>query len=481
MKRRNDTIASLNSRRDFLKRSIALGLLAGTGTLFDSRPAFAAGNQNVSQRVLANIFLGGGPDLRHAFVPPFSTVTTNVGYAYWKNKATSHSIANDDTSLNTRWTNDFFPVSSGATQFGILRRCGWLKTMWDQGNVAFISNVFGSDSRDHDQATTVMELGDTTAPKSAFGSGWGGRLAYAARGNVLSVSGYPRAFSFGPDPAAPADLKRNSDQNVIIASNMRDYGLYDAARGIASVSTNQRVARALRSYYAGKRSTIADSSPFARFFDTEEKIRSFGDQIEARLASFPQPADLQSWIENSPYGWYLGMQLRNLHDALACSDIVNLRVTSMEFNGWDSHDNQRNEIEGKLEALFGDGQGLDLLYRNLSASAQQNLVFVLDGEFGRQIRSNGGNGTDHGEGNYIILVGNSVNGGVYGTMFPQREVDVLAQPNRYYNPDIQGLTAIDHAFGRTCDWVSPGSKSAVFPQFASKPIETGLNLAGLLA
>jgi uncharacterized protein (DUF1501 family) len=175
------------------------------------------------------------------------------------------------------------------------------------------------------------------------------------------------------------------------------------------------------------------------------------------------------------------MQLRNLHDALACSDIVNLRVASMEFNGWDSHDNQRDEIEGKLEALFGDGQGLDLLYRNLSASAQQNLVFVLDGEFGRQIRSNGGNGTDHGEGNYIILIGNSVNGGVYGTMFPQREVDILAQPNRYYNPDIQGLTAIDHAFGRACDWVSPGSKSAVFPQFASKPIETGLNLTGLFA
>ena len=80
-----------------------------------------------------------------------------------------------------------------------------------------------------------------------------------------------------------------------------------------------------------------------------------------------------------------------------------------------------------------------------------------------------------------ILIGNSVNGGVYGTMFPQREVDILAQPNRYYNPDIQGLTAIDHVFGRACDWVSAGSKAAVFPQFTSKPIETGLNLTGLFA
>ncbi|MFO1436414.1 MAG: hypothetical protein U1F34_08765 [Gammaproteobacteria bacterium] len=331
MKHRKNDIVSLQSRRDFLKQSIWLGLLAGTGTLFDSRSAYAAGNQVVNNKVLAEIFLGGGPDLRHGFPPPFSATAGSVGNAYWKNKATAYDdgtgLATDNATLQAYYNANFTTVSSNGASVGILNKCDWLIQQFNAGHVALISNVFGSESRDHDHATKVMDYGDTTIPKNYTGSGWGGRLAYKAGGNSLAISGYPRAFSFGPDPAAPTVLTKFSDQNVIITSNMRDYGLYDVDPGISSVSTEQRVARDLRLYYAEKRKSISAGSAYARFFDAEKKIRDFGNQIAERLLSFPEPADLKSWIETTDYGYYLGLQMRNLHDALACSDIINLRAS----------------------------------------------------------------------------------------------------------------------------------------------------------
>lgn len=477
MKRIINNKVSLESRRDFLKRSIALGLLTGTGVLFDSRDAFAAGNQVVNSKVLANIFLSGGPDLRHAFVPAFNADVNSFGYMFWKSMAPSQflkgSVKTDNTSLANRYATDFRAFTSNGVTFGMLNKCGWLQQMFAAGKVALVANTLGSDSRDHDHATKVMDFGNTTIPKTYLGSGWGGRLAYAAKGNVLALSGYPRAFSYGPDPTQPSVLTRFSDQNVIITSNMRDYGLHEAGPNNPEVGNDGRIARGLRGYFEAKRTSVPVSSPYAKFFETEKKLRNFGDQVQARLAAFPQPTDLQTWMEADH--WYLGMQLRNLHDALACSDIVNLRVASMEYGGWDTHDNQFVEIEGRLEELFGVGQGLDLLYRNLSQSAQDNLVIVLNGEFGRQIRANADSGTDHGEGNLTIIIGNKVKGGVYGTMFPDSEVAILKQPNKYYSPDIKGLNAIDHVFGRACDWVSPGSKAAVFPTFSTKPVETLLS------
>jgi len=477
MKHKLNSKALLESRRDFLKRSIALGLMAGTGVLFDSRSAFAAGNQVVNQRVLANIFLSGGPDLRHAFVPPFNADTNSFGYMFWKSMAPSQfqkgQTKTDNASLQSRYATGFKQYTSNGITFGMLNKCGWLQSMYEAGKVALVANVFGSDSRDHDHATKVMDFGDMTIPKTYMGSGWGGRLAYAANGNVLALSGYPRPFSYGPDPAQPTALNKFSDERVVITSNMRDFGLHESGPNNPNVGNDGRIARALRGYYEAKRGSVAAGSTYSKFFETERKLRLFGDQVQARLASFPQPADLQTWMEADH--WYLGMQLRNLHDALACSDIVNLRVASMEYGGWDTHDNQFVEIEGRLEELFGVGQGLDLLYRNLWQSAQDNLVIVLNGEFGRQFRANADSGTDHGEGNLTIIIGNKVKGGVYGTMFPQTEVDILKQPNKYWSPDIKGLTGIDHVFGRACDWVSQGSKATVFPAFSTKPIEPLLN------
>ena len=74
---------------------------------------------------------------------------------------------------------------------------------------------------------------------------------------------------------------------------MSSFGLYEF-----NESTNQqwdsrgRIARSLRSYYAGQQGVIADPELHELFMDHEDTLRTFGDTINARLASVPTPDNI---------------------------------------------------------------------------------------------------------------------------------------------------------------------------------------------
>lgn len=211
------------------------------------------------------------------------------------------------------------------------------------------------------------------------------------------------------------------------------------------------------------------------FIEAERTLREFGSQIDERLSTVPVPASINALVNGGKIDRYLGEQIRNLYDSFAASDILSLRVASLEYGSWDSHKGQRDLIEPKLGNLFGAGMALDTLYQELPSDAQNNMVLVIAGEFGRQLQANGANGTDHGRGNAMLIIGNGVNGGIYGEMFPQEELSRLDAPSA----DIVGLTEIDHIFGEVCEWVSPGSSATVFPNRTIARIEPGLDINGL--
>ena len=187
--------------------------------------------------------------------------------------------------------------------------------------------------------------------------------------------------------------------------------------------------------------------------------------------------------DNTLASTYFGLQVRNLRDSLALANMLNLCALSMEYVGWDSHKGQKDFIEPKLEDLFGLGKGLDTLYQEIPREAADKLVFVIAGEFGRQLKANGAGGCDHGRGNTLLVIGNPVNGfgadkvsTAYGDMFPLEELDRLDQKT----PDINGQTSIEPVLARVCDYVAPGAGNAVFPNHASRIVEPGVDLDGLL-
>ena len=166
-------------------------------------------------------------------------------------------------------------------------------------------------------------------------------------------------------------------------------------------------------------------------------------------------------------------------------DLLDAKVMSMEYGGWDSHEGQAEQVNPQFEDLFGVDKGFSALWQALESDVddanvnRENLVILTAGEFGRQIRDNGGNGTDHGEGNIMLLFGEKVSGGVYGEMFPNDEINRI-QDDSINTPEITGLTHIDRHFGEICNWVTPGSASTVFPQRNSSDLESGVSFNNLL-
>lgn len=464
-------------RRRFLQGTLAAlalggGLLPGT-----TRLARAAGFAPVSQPILANLMLNGGPDMRHPFVPPFSRLAGSVGRTYWEARAAIHNPANPTLdAMEARWHDDYVVAEHQGTVFGILRGCDWLADQWEAGHVALMCGTLSDTSRDHDQAIRNMEMGVRDADKLWFGSGWGGRLANAADGNSIALTRSPRRFVFGPDPLAPTNLQKIDQRRVIAAADLREFGLPDVDNG-SGFGLREYVTRGLKHYYAARRPTVGPSSVHHQFFEHERKLREFGEIVRARLAEVPVPPSLEALFGEQGVRYDLALQTRNLFDALACNDLLGTRVASLEFNGWDTHDRQRAEIEPNLFNLFGRQGALAGLYAALPPDAARNLTLVIGGEFGRQLKANGSNGTDHGSGTVIILIGEQVRGGVYGTMFPEEEIARITRSSA----DIEGRNAIDHVFGAVCEWLAPGSQGQVFPDFATAPLEPGLDLSQLFA
>ncbi|RFA30825.1 hypothetical protein CAI21_04820 [Alkalilimnicola ehrlichii] len=484
-------------RRTFLKGSLAGIALSQLPVAFFGSAAQAAG---ISQRAVVNLTLPGGPDMRHLLPPAFDSNESSFGFQYWRAMRTAHRIGNTADAFRERWQTAYLPVrttadfDTGGVSFGVLKECGWLRRQIEAGNVAIVNNVVGSRSRDHAHSLLALDAGDHQASANAFqSSGWGGRLAQACGANarVVAMTTAPRRFCLtdGPNGRLAADY-------AISVRDSRNLGLYDHRDDLEERQRwgRNQIARSAASYYAAMGEHIEASSPFHRIVQHESAIRGFSGDVNRVLAGKPMPESLLALQsgDTALQSGYFARQLASLYDCAAhVGSVLNMRAGSLEYGGWDTHREQRNRAEPQFADIFGDGRGLDTLMSELeqvNPALKQNLTIVIGGEFGRQIRSNGDHGTDHGRGNTMLVIGDRVRGGIYGDMFPASELDLLDprinDPNStrapHRSPDIEGRTAIEHLYGAICDWVQPGTREVVFPQVGGIDLlEPGLGLDSL--
>ncbi len=113
-----------------------------------------------------------------------------------------------------------------------------------------------------------------------------------------------------------------------------------------------------------------------------------------------------------PKGWQaggLGQSLQTIAQIIKMD--VGLQVATVSFGGWDTHENQAWNFARKTEGL---SQSLSAFYNDLSAYHKRLTVLVMS-EFGRRLKANKSNGTDHGHGGVALALGGNVNGGkIYG-------------------------------------------------------------------
>ncbi|MGD9631191.1 MAG: DUF1501 domain-containing protein [Pyrinomonadaceae bacterium] len=97
---------------------------------------------------------------------------------------------------------------------------------------------------------------------------------------------------------------------------------------------------------------------------------------------------------------------------------VGLEVAFAEAGGWDTHTNQslgNAPARGQLANLLRDLSNSIAAFAADLGKRMDDVVVLTMSEFGRTARENGSRGTDHGHGNAMLVLGNSVKGGkVYG-------------------------------------------------------------------
>ncbi|MBV9784259.1 MAG: DUF1501 domain-containing protein [Acidisphaera sp.] len=104
------------------------------------------------------------------------------------------------------------------------------------------------------------------------------------------------------------------------------------------------------------------------------------------------------------------------------------RIAALEIGGWDTHAGQAKRLNFPLQQL---STGLLALRVGLGDAWRSTAVLVMT-EFGRTVRVNGTNGTDHGTGTIAFVLGGAVAGGRVMANWPG-----LAQANLFEDRDLQ--------------------------------------------
>ena len=113
---------------------------------------------------------------------------------------------------------------------------------------------------------------------------------------------------------------------------------------------------------------------------------------------------------NSPFG----RSLRQIAQLIKAGVGLEVAFTDTPGLNWDTHANEGNG-RGQLANLLRDfGASIAALATDLGKQMDDVVILTMS-EFGRTARQNGSSGTDHGHGNAMFVLGNSVKGGkVYG-------------------------------------------------------------------
>ena len=535
-------------RRSFLQSSFYSSLLFGAGSLPNVIQSANAMGQPLTNRVLVNLNLRGGPDLRHLIVPEMpSNLTASTRntqfYRYWLHRHQSQNVANNEAAWQARWNNEYHhitindgSVNNGRT-FGIWKGAGWLIKMFEEGKVALVANSAVGRNRAHDRSEVQLRQGNISSLQTdTQRSGWGGRVARFTNQNAISITNRPNPFCFGPVDAPVYDQNQIDNRSYVSIQDTRNVGLRVAdLSNDQTFRTEDKFARSLNTYYQSLRTEFNQGvldSAYQKALDHEQNVRFFGDQLRTILdpdipelieALYQEVGNINPGSDGNARRVLrsrdFGQQIRNLYDTLFANQALNAKVVGMEYGGWDSHERQADRsnnadvynpnvdnrgIEQGFRDIFGGPSvaspsdlhgGFSALYQNIDTATANNLVINVAGEFGRQIRQNDNprSGTDHGDGNIIMVIGNEVNGGVYGDLFPESEIDGYDEDPRR-TPDIESLTEMDHIFGAITNWVTTnptgggGSNAAnlVFPRLTLSTgdsqypdLEQGVSFANL--
>jgi uncharacterized protein (DUF1501 family) len=375
------------SRREFLVKSAAsAAILAAPAWL--PQVAYAQ-TEDTSRDVIVSIFLRGGAD-------GLSLVVPYAENAYYTLRPTIAIPRPDSSNANRAVDLNGF--------FGLPPAMASLLPAYQAGNLLIVHATGSTDpTRSHFDAQAYMEVGvpgsrDTT-------TGWLGRHLASKPPMKPNAALRALAFNYGLPQilaGAPSSLPIPNPANF-------------ALNGTSSTSA-ARLAW-LGTSFAGQLDPLQASA-----LNTQRTIT----QLAAIGINAYQPSGGAVYPTSS-----FGTALRSTA-ALIRAD-VGVEAIQIDVSGWDTHNAQGPLTGGMSNTMRTLAAAIAAFHADMvGASRLGRVTLVVMSEFGRRALENGSQGTDHGHGNVMFVLGGSATGGRVLTQWPGLNPGQL-----YQNQDLQ--------------------------------------------
>ncbi len=297
---------------------------------------------------------------------------------------------------------------------GLNPSMGAMKGLWDDGKLAIINGVdYPKPNRSHFRS---MDIWHTAESAHVADSGWLGRTIREL------------------DPDA---------KNVITGINF-GRGLPRAlhARGVPVASVGNLETYGLMPDIEDRKTREMAVDVFARMYGPDDGRDAVLQQISdtgmgAYLGADILRAAPQKYSSNIEYEAEVGIaqSLRDIAQVMLAD--LGTRVFYTQHAGFDTH-------AGELENHARLWHEVSTAVRDFLADLEEHgrggdAVVMIFSEFGRRIRDNG-SGTDHGSGGVAFVVGDPVNGGLYGE-YPSLEPNEQIEGDMHFNNDFRSTYA----------------------------------------
>jgi uncharacterized protein (DUF1501 family) len=375
------------SRREFLARSTAAAVIVAAPAWLP-RVTYAQ-TEDTTRDVIVSIFLRGGAD-GLTLVPP------HAENAYYSMRPTIAVPRPDSTSANRALDLNGF--------FGLPPAMASLLPAFQAGNLLIVHATGSTDpTRSHFDAQAFMEIG--IPGDRSVATGWLGR--HLATKPPMKPNAALRALAF--NYGLPLMLAGAPDTLPI--PNPANFGL--------SGTSSTRTARLawLGTAFGSQADPLRTSA-----LNTERTIT----QLSAIGISSYQPAGGAVYPTGS-----FGTAMRST-GALIRAD-VGVEAVQIDVGGWDTHNAQGPLTGGMAATMRSLADAIAAFHVDMTAADRlRRITLVVMSEFGRKAAENGSQGTDHGHGNVMFLMGGSVVGGQVMSIWPG-----LSTAQLYQQQDLQ--------------------------------------------
>jgi uncharacterized protein (DUF1501 family) len=271
-------------------------------------------------------------------------------------------------------------------QLGLNPAMTGIKTMWDQKKVAIVRGVgYPKPDRSH---FTSMAIWQSGTPITKLNSGWLGRWVESQEVDPML------AISLGSVlPPLLAGDKR-SGSALPLGGLVIPTGTF--------AKDCQKLARAASS----------DNKLMAAAATSMRTLFSVSNTITPVLKMPAPVADDLPTVNGGNAGGdsNLAQQLDVVAKLIAAGSPT--RVWSVSLGGFDTHANEANAQSQLLSTVSAALSRFTSQMKNTSRG--KDIVTMVYSEFGRRVKGNASQGTDHGTAGPVFLIGDRVKGGFYG-------------------------------------------------------------------